>query len=92
MHCPQLPIELFTEITTHLPKGDILNLALANKRLYGLSIGDCYRGVEIASVHEGSLSLIGQKSSMECMRALVADERKRRGVESIEFRGIGIDA
>ncbi|KAF8334513.1 hypothetical protein F5887DRAFT_990947 [Amanita rubescens] len=87
---PNLPIEIIGEVAGYLPTEDVLSLALTAKVVYEIAIGHFYRNISLWSIQEGSIAVGVQRRSIECMKALLSDQRKRQGVEMLTFRGIGV--
>ncbi|KAF8630843.1 hypothetical protein AX17_005202 [Amanita inopinata Kibby_2008] len=88
---PKLPVEIIGEIAEYLPSGDVLNLSLASKLMHDISIGKAYHSVTISSVcNDLHPALKIQKLSMKCVKTLLADARKRQGVEVLTVRGLGM--
>lgn len=87
---PKLPIEIISEVAGHLPAADVLNLALTAKVMHETVIGHFYRTTSVSSIHEGSIDVGTQRKSIERMKALISDEKKCQGVETLIFHGIGV--
>ncbi len=87
---PNLPIEIIGEVAGHLPTEDVLNLALAAKAVYEIAIGHFYRNISLWSIQQGTIAVGVQRRSIECMKALLSDRKKRQGVETLRFQGIGV--
>lgn len=87
---PSLPIEIIGEVAGYLPPEDVLNLALTAKIVYEIAIGHFYRNISLWSIQEGAIAVGVQRRSIECMKALLLDQKKRQGVETLTFRGIGV--
>lgn len=87
---PNIPIEIISEVAGHLPAPDVLNLALTAKVVHEIVIGHFYRTTSVSSIHENSIDVGMQRKSIECMKALVSNEKKRQGVETLIFHGIGV--
>ncbi|KAK2459723.1 hypothetical protein APHAL10511_008257 [Amanita phalloides] len=87
---PNLPMEIIDEVAGHLPPTAVLSLALTAKAVYEVTIRHFYRDISVMSIRDGVLALKLQRASIECMKALLSDERKRQGVETLVFHGIGV--
>lgn len=87
---PNLPIEIIDEVAGYLPPEDVLDLALTAKVVYEIAIGHFYRNISLWSIQEGAIAVGVQRRSIECMKALLSDQKKRQGVETLTFRGIGV--
>lgn len=87
---PNLPIEIISEVASHLPAADVLNLALTAKVVHEIVIGHFYRTISVSSIREGSIDVGMQRKSIECMKTFISDEKKRQGVETLILHGIGV--